>query len=228
MSRRKIEPNAHSGVTIGSRLRQAMVRAGLTQREVARRASIDEGTVSNVMSRAANPNWATIERLVNAIGTTWGELFEEAEMPLSTRDAALIHDFKDYLERVLQTEAKRKQQRRSAKQARSTVVDEVVELPSARIPEAVIRAGARRTYRVLSDSMIGIGIPEDSVIYARPTSNLDAADGEIAIVRLNATLFLKRVDCRGKQIVLTSENRRYDDIHVGSGDRCELVAIVIL
>lgn len=208
-----------------------MSRVGLTQKELSRRAGIDEATVSDVMrGGTGNPNWATVERLVNAIDTTWGELFEEARMQLSTRDAALVGDFKDFLERLLKTDAERKRQRRAepAKRARRHAPDEVILLPKETIPEAFVRAGARQAYRVISDAMSGIGIFEDSVVYARPSRNLDAVHGEVAIVRLNKTLFLKRVERRNRQMVLMSENHRYGDIHVGGRDDFELVAIVIL
>ena len=46
-------------------------------------------------------------------------------------------------------------------------------------------------------------------------------------MRLNKTLFLKRVDLRGKKAVLSSENPLYADIHIGSRDSLELVAIVV-
>ena len=207
-----------------------MVRAGLNQKLVAQRAGLDEGTVSAVMRGGVKPNWATVERLVDAIGTTWSELFEEAQMPLSTRDAALANDFKDLLDRLLRSDARQKERRRSrsAKPHGGAAFDDVVPLPNARIPEIYVRAGARRAYTVVSDAMIHVGILEGTVIYGRPAADIDAANGKIAIVRLNKTLFLKRIERRGRQTVLKSENPRYDDIHVASGDAFELLAIVIV
>ena len=87
-------------------------------------------------------------------------------------------------------------------------------MPNHNIPEVYVRARATRAYKVITDAMIGIGILEGSVIFAKPTVNLDAADREIAIVRLNKTLFL-------------SENPIYADIHVGNRDTLELVGIVV-
>src|ERR1051326_818516 len=144
MPDRKIQPTAN--LSIGARLRRAMVRAGLNQKLVAQRAGLDEGTVSAVMRGGVKPNWATVERLGGAIGTTWGERFEEAQMPLSTPDAALANDLKDLLDRLLRSDARQKERRRSrsAKPHGGAAFDDVVPLPNARIPEIYVRAGARR------------------------------------------------------------------------------------
>ena len=218
-------------MTIGQRLRRAMKRADLNQKQVAERSGIHEGTVSAIMKGVtANPNWETVETLVNAIGTTWGDLFDEPRIHLSTKDAALTHEFRDFLDRLLANAAAQKQRHgpRPADEIRDAPpADEVEHLPNHNIPEAFVRARATRAYKVTTDAMIGIGILEGSVIFANPTVNLDAADGEIAIVRLNKTLFLKRVDLRGKKTVLISENPIYADIHVGNRDTLELVGIVV-
>src|SRR5437870_3440797 len=216
---------------IGQRLRRAMKRAELNQKQLAARSGIHEGTISAIMKgETANPNWETVETLVNAIGTTWGDLFDEPRIHLSTKDAALTLEFKDFLDRLLANDAAQKQRHgtKPADEIREAApADEVEFQPNETIPEAFVRARATRAYRVVTDAMIGIGILEGSIIYAQPTVNLDAADGEIAIVRLNKTLFLKRVDLRGKKAVLSSENPLYADIHIGSRDALELVAIVV-
>jgi transcriptional regulator with XRE-family HTH domain len=203
---------------IGQRLRSAMKRAGLNQKELARRSGIHESTISSVMSgQAANPNWETVETLVNAIGTTWGDLFDEPRVPLSEKDCAAVAELRDIFDRLLANDAAQKLSR-----------DEVELWPAVRIPEAYGRAGARQSYRVLTDAMTGLGILENSMIFARPAADLDAADGDVAVVRFNGTLYLRRVDLRGKKVVLTSENPRYADLHVGKRDVFELVAVVVI
>jgi len=200
---------------IGQRLRSAMKRADLSQKELARRSGIHESTISAVMSGlAANPNWKTVEMLVNAIGTTWGDLFDEPRVHLSEKDRALAAEFRDFLERLLAIHA--------------ASVDEVELWPAAPIPEKYDRMGARRTYRVLTDAMTGIGIYKDSIIFTRSAANLDAADGRVAVVRLNGALYVRRVNRRGKTIVLASENPRYGHINVGKRDVVELEAIVVI
>lgn len=214
-----------------------MQRANLSQKNLAKRAGLPEATVSAVMKgNRGNPKWDTVERLVNAIPTTWGDLFDEPRIQLTVKDAALAHEFSDFLARLLANDERQKEQRRvqsvrtiDDKPDRSPR-DEVEELREHPIPEEYDREGAR-PFRVLTDAMIGVGIMEGAVIFCqvKPRSrHLDAFDGEIAIVRLDGRLYLRRIDRRGNQTVLTSENApRYGDIHVKPSETCELVAVFI-
>lgn len=216
---------------IGQRLHRAMKRADLSQKELSRRTGMHKSTISKVMKgETGSPTWETVETLVNAIGTTWGDLFDEPRIQLSVKDSALAAEFRDFLERLLANDAAQKERYRSdAEEIRDALdrgVDEVAELTEKQITGNHLRSGAR-PYKVLTDSMIGAGILEGSTIWAKPSLHLDAADGHIAIVRLNKTLFLKRVDRRGQQTVLTSANPRYGDIHVKPGEKCDLVAILV-
>jgi len=63
---------------IGQRLGRALQRAGMSQREIADRAKMEESTVSKIITgTTASPFFATIEKIVRAAGITWGELFDE-------------------------------------------------------------------------------------------------------------------------------------------------------
>src|ERR1051326_3697892 len=178
MPDRKIQPTAN--LSIGARLRRAMVRAGLNQKLVAQRAGLDEGTVSAVMRGGVKPNWATVERLVDAVGEASRELFEEAAMPLSTRDAALANDFKDLLDRLLRSDARQKERRRSrsAKPHGGAAFDDVVPLPNARPRKRRARRGAGRASGVVPAAMFHGGILGGTVISARPAADIDAANGK--------------------------------------------------
>lgn len=92
-------------MTIGQRLRRAMVRRGLTQVEVARRSGLQTATVSDIVNDRSQPSFDTVARMVAAIGTTWGELFDEPQLQLSYDDAAISRDFRDVLQRLLENVA---------------------------------------------------------------------------------------------------------------------------
>ena len=222
---------------IGQRLRKAMQSANLSQKKLAERAGMPEATVSAVMKGTrGNPKWDTVERLVNAIPTTWGDLFDEPRIQLTTKDAALTHEFHDFLGRLLANDKKQKELRQA--QSAGTLgdkpdrvrMDEVREERKHPIPEEFDRDGAK-PFRVLTDAMIGVGILEDSVIFCQlvpRTQHLDPYDGDIAVVSLDERLYLRRIDRRGNQTVLTSENtQRYGDIHVKPSEKCEIVAVFI-
>jgi transcriptional regulator with XRE-family HTH domain len=223
-------------MTIGQRLRKAMQNAGLTQKDLAERTGINEGTVSAIMKGTRkNPGFNTIERLVTGMRATWADLFDEPRIYLTVKDAALASEFSDFLLRLLAADREQKKRQRAEGDDaiedaldRGTA-DEVEELPDEPIIEKYDKKGANRAYRVLTDAMIGLGLLPDSVIFARASQYIDAADDRIAVVRLNGRLFLRRVDRSGNRTVLKSANEpRYGEIHVLPNETCDLVAIVIL
>lgn len=214
---------------IGQRLGRALERAGKSQREIALRAKMEEGTLSKIITgKTGSPFFGTIEKIVRAADLTWGELFEEPQMRLSETDAHVARDFRQVLDRVIENDAKQKRIRREPghsviRDAPRREYDDVEELPTEEIPEEYQRVHANRVYRVLTDAM---GILEGSLIFARATQNLDAADGETVIWRLNDKLYLRRLDRRGGKTILEAENRRYPDLHIHPDDQIALVAVV--
>ena len=226
-------------MTIGQRLRLAIGRAGLTQKEIARRAGLQEATVSDVLNDRIRPSFATVERMVVAIGATFGRIFDEPRVSLSAEDAMLIRDFRDLPDRLLAADApvtaatappvrKRTPRRRAVKVAAATADShEVQNLPAEPIPERYYRMGARRAFAVVTDSMIGDGIVDGSVIYVRPAADIEAADGEIIVCTLNGTRYLKRLSLRGRRRVLESASPRYPALVVTRGDELALIGVVV-
>src|SRR5437868_6544430 len=94
---------------IGERLRRALDRAGKSQREVAKRAKMEEATVSNIITgKTPSPFFTSIEKIVKAADIRWGELFEEPQMRLSESDARVAGEFREVLDRIIQNDAKQK------------------------------------------------------------------------------------------------------------------------
>lgn len=56
------------GSQIGDLLREARSRAGLTQRELARRANTAQSVVARVETGQTSPTWETLARLLRAAG----------------------------------------------------------------------------------------------------------------------------------------------------------------
>lgn len=213
---------------IGQRIGRALQRAGKSQREVADRARMEEGTLSRIITgETASPFFITIEKIVRAAGLTWGELFDEPQMRLSETDARVAGQFREVLDRLLENDARQKSIGRGpisvVRDAPKGKFDDVEELPDE-IPEEYQRVHANRVYRVLTDAM---EILEGSLLYARATQNEEAADGETVIYRLNGKLYLRRLDRRGGRTILEATNPRYSPIRVDrKNDRTALVAVV--
>ena len=62
-------------VDVGSRLRQVRVAAGLSQRELARRAGITNSTVSLIESNTSNPSIGALKRVLDTIPIGLSEFF---------------------------------------------------------------------------------------------------------------------------------------------------------
>ncbi len=235
-------------MNIGVLLERAADRAGKTKADLSRATNLDVGTIGDLFSgKKDNPEWNTVFKLATAIGTTWGDLFEEPPLPLSPDDAAVSAEFRKVLDRLLANFAAQNEligrkeappprkppKTKSSEEIRDPVelkdgVDEVEYLPHQHIPGRYVFAGARRAYRVLTDAMTRARISENSIVFVgRPTQDLDAADGKIAVVDVNGTLLIKRIDRRGKQTGLISEHPRYDKIQLVYRRSIKSVAIVV-
>src|ERR1044071_7486652 len=155
-------------MNIGLLLARAAERKGKTKAELARATGIDAGTIGALFSgKIDNPEWKTVEKLVNAIGTTWGDLFEETRLPLSDDDVVVAEEFREVLNRLIANSAaanelmgrkgelpKKRAPRttKSFEEIRDPVelkdgVDEVEYLPHEDIPGHYVFSGAVRAYR---------------------------------------------------------------------------------
>jgi len=219
-------------MTIGQRLRRAIVNAGLTQREVAARAGLEQASISDILNDHTSPRFVTVERIIAAIGITFGELFDEPRIYLSEKDVKTLSMATELNQRLLANDAAQKALRRTPHVVRDAPAatdpaDEVLSLPAEQIPETYFRQGARRAFRVTTDAMIGAGILEGDVVYVRPTVDLANAGGEIVLCRLNGALKVKRLDARGRWVTLASANPRYSDLVITEADSFTLVGVVV-
>jgi phage repressor protein C with HTH and peptisase S24 domain len=236
-------------MTIGPLLAHAAERKGKTKADLWRITKIDQARIGKIFSgEVENPEWQTVEKLVDAIGTTWGDLFDEKRLPLSDDDAVVAAEFREVLNRLLANAAaeheltgrnaeppktRKLRQTKSFEEIRDPAelkdgVDEVEYLPHQHIPGRYVFAGAYRAYRVLTDAMVRSRIGEKSIVFVkRPTQDLEAADGKIAVVDVKGTLLIKRIDRRGKQTWLISEHPTYDKIQLAYRRDIKSVAIVV-
>lgn len=233
-------------MTIGELMARSAERKGKTKAALARDTHMDAKAIGRIFSgEVDNPEWKTVEKLVKAIETTWGDLFEETRLPLSEDDLVVATEFREVLNRLIANSAAanemigrknalpKPRKMKSFEEIRDPVelkdgVDEVEYLPHEDIPGHYVFAGAYRAYRVLTDAMVRAKIGEKSIVYVmRPTQDLDAADGKIAVVDVNGTLLIKRIDRRGKETWLISENPLYNEIRLVYRRSIKSVAIVV-
>lgn len=184
------------------------------------RAGLEQATVSDILNDRTRPAFSTVERIVGAIGTTYGELFDEPRVFLSVEDALALHKAMAVLNRLLANDA------RQPEKASPRPGDEVLPLPAEPIPERQFRQGARRAFKVTTDAMIGAGVLDGDIVFVSPIVDLAAAEGEIVVCRLDGTLYLKRLEVRGRQTALVSANPRYPDVIVRESDNFVMIGVV--
>ena len=66
---------------IGERIKEIRIERGLTQEELADRAELSKGFISQVERNLTSPSIATLEDIVLALGTDFGTFFSEEEKP---------------------------------------------------------------------------------------------------------------------------------------------------
>ncbi len=64
---------------IGSRLKAARKKRGLSQRKLARKADVSNGTISLIEQNKISPSVALLKRLLEGISMSLGEFFSDAE-----------------------------------------------------------------------------------------------------------------------------------------------------
>lgn len=74
-------PSAEVGVNLGSRLRLARQRSGLTLREVARRLGVSASFVSQLENGKSQPSVVTLYSLTQLLGVSIDQMFEPDQMP---------------------------------------------------------------------------------------------------------------------------------------------------
>lgn len=220
---------------IGERLGRAIDRTGLTRREVARRAGMQESTISDIITgKTPSPFFITIEKIVRAAGLTWSEVFDEPQIRLSAEDTRLAGQFHALLGRLIDNDAAQKEVSRPTMRGFDVLHDrargaysDVESLPNEPIPDAYQRLGANRVFRVHCDAMIDDGILDGALIYVHATVDEGRADGEIVIARLNEGHYLRRLDLRGGETLLRAANKRYEPMRIDrSRERFTLIGIV--
>jgi len=78
------ETDRSFNVELGERLKRLRKHAGLTQAQVAARVEIDEKSLSRLEAGKLRPSLDTLDRLRDALGGTWGDLFAFRDVDIET------------------------------------------------------------------------------------------------------------------------------------------------
>ena len=84
---------------IGDKIRRLRLEHGLTQEELADRSELTKGYISQVERDLASPSIATLQDILEALGTTFGDFFTDArseEKIVFNKDDIFVKEEKDY------------------------------------------------------------------------------------------------------------------------------------
>lgn len=84
------------------------------------------------------------------------------------------------------------------------------------LPASEVCAGEYFYMEVEGDCMLGACIPEGALVLVRSQSRVE--NGQIAVIRLEDEVLLRKVKWMGGQLVLIPANTRYEPIIVAGGD----------
>ena len=79
---------------IGAKLKELRILKGLTQEELADRAELSKGFISQLERDLTSPSIATLMDILQCLGTTIGEFFNE------TPDEQVVFGKQDYFEKI--------------------------------------------------------------------------------------------------------------------------------
>lgn len=88
---------------IGQRIKDLRKRQGLTQEELADRAELTKGFISQLERDMTSPSIATLEDILQCLGTSIGEFFrseEEKEQIVFTKDDYFVKEDKEYRNQI--------------------------------------------------------------------------------------------------------------------------------
>jgi len=80
----KTEPQ-EGGLDVGSRLKAARKKMGLSQRMLARRSGVSNGTISLIEQNKISPSVASLKRLLDTVSMSLGEFFDDEDLPRDKR-----------------------------------------------------------------------------------------------------------------------------------------------
>ena len=240
---------------IGKRIKEARLNKGLSQEALAKLVGVSKGTIGNYEIDLSSPNEKTLIALMDclnadanflyqdemsdemkhrAFGGTeesclWGKpilkAYASAIRPTQEAACAVLgipHVQPDpfYRPEVATCDMLVYSFPAAAGIPLSAEDDyERIEFPCSEIP-----AGADFGVRIRGDSMQPT-IPDDTIVFVRKQPELQ--NGQIGIFMIDDGALCKRFYRRGNQIILQSENPKYNDIEVGEYERLFIVGKVL-
>ncbi len=220
------------------RLRQAVDATG-KHSVVAADAGIHPSSLSEILNRAAKPQFETVIDLCRVCGVTVGWVLGEQGFELGDADYEQITAIHGWAAQKLE-ERDARSLMKYRRQARTVSVLPAVATPRGEtgtdpdeisdrdIPREYQNQGANAVFVTRGDSMIDAGILEGDFLFVRKSRNWRVANQHLVVCRLEGTFTVKRLVVQNDTITLMSANQGVAPVIINEEtERFELIGIVV-
>lgn len=201
-----------------ARLRLAIERSGKKQSAIATEAGISPETLSRILNSRVRPTFDTVVRISRAVNENVGWLLDERGFSLSADEQKQLRKVVRFLDDTLLSATAPRRERPEPNADPAGGVD---------VPRPYAMRGARLTYEVSGDAMIGAGIADRDLLFVKPTRSTREAAERVVVCRLEGATYVRVLDLRGGRMRLLSRNERYPPIDVDAAAQFELIGVVV-
>jgi SOS-response transcriptional repressor LexA len=220
------------------RLRQAVDAKG-KHSVVATDAGIHPSSLSEILNRAARPQFETVIDLCRVCGVTVGWILGEQGFELGDADYEQITAIQGWTAQKLE-ERNARRLVKSPRQVGTVSVFPAVatqrgetwtdpdEIRDRHIPREHENQGANAVFVTRGDSMIDAGIFEGDFLFVRKSRNWRVANKHVVVCRLEGTFTVKRLVVQNDTITLVGAKPGVAPVTINEeAERFELIGIVV-
>lgn len=230
-------------MTLGQRLRAAIDRKNKAHGWVAEEVGITPASLSAILTgKTADPSFFTVLAIARVIGEPLSAIVDDPLHYWTAEELAELNELGQWLtKRAVRETAgsplaipprKKTGGFASVLPVAATpgfvLYPDAFELPKKRIPARYQRMKADAVFSVSGESMTGEDIRPGDLLYVHRTPDIKEALGRIVVCVVDDMILVKRLETRGRQLLLKSANPAHEGMLVDeSSSRFELVGIVV-
>jgi SOS-response transcriptional repressor LexA len=230
--------------TLGERLRAAIDAKHKSHAWVAEEVGMTPGALSNILTGTTNdPSFFTVLAIARVIGEPLSAIVDDPSIFWTNAELDRLRETGDWFVKrttreqagtPLEIPARQKGRIKLAHvhpvaaSAGFALYPGAFELPKRRIPARYKRMNADVVFSVQGESMTGESIFPSDLLYVHRTHDIAEAIGRIVVCAVDEMIFVKRLDTRGRKLVLKSAHRGHKPVVVDeNSSRFRLIGIVV-
>ncbi len=246
--RHPIEPRFAGGtveaMTLGARLRAAIDGKNISHAWVAEQVGITPASLSAILTgKTTDPSFFTVLGIARAIQEPLSSIVDDPLNYWSGEELARLTGIAEWLvQRTTREHAGKPLAIPPRKKFGGTtprvhpvaassggvLYPDAFEMPRKRIATKYARLNADAVFSVSGESMTGADIRPGDLLYVHRTPDIAAAIGRIVVCSVDDMVLVKRLDTRGRKLLLESEHPAHKPMLIDEdSSRFELIGIVV-